>query len=140
MTAFVFLIYLIKNKNIINIDEKFIILSLLFALITTSLIVMIGAVDQKVGGRYSTLPSFYVVCLALILFKIFNNSIIKYLFLFLIFFSITSGAYEFKPKIHNHYLDCIGCPNWKNEIKRFNDNNNYSLKIWPYPSKAMSLN
>ena len=139
LTVLVFLIYVIKNKNILDKDEKFIILSLLFALITTSIIVMIGAVDQKVGGRYSTLPSFYVLCLVLIFFRVFNNFIIKYLFLFLIIFSITSGAYEFKPKNHNHYLICDGCPNWKNEIKKFNDDNNYSLKIWPYPKKRMSL-
>ena len=66
---------------------------------------------------------------------------IKYLFLCLILFSIFSGAYEFKPpKDRNHYLDCNGCPNWKDEIKKFNENNNYILKIWPYPKKGISLN
>ena len=129
MTISVFLFYLIKNKIIINLDDKFIILSLLFVLISTSLIVMIGAIDQKVGGRYSAIPSFYTLCLALTLLKIFSNFKIKYLFLSLIFFSIFSGAYEFKPpKDRSHYLDCNGCPNWKEEIKKFNDDNNYILK------------
>ena len=68
-----FIDYLNNNKKIINLDDKFIILSLLFVLITTSLIVMIGAIDQKVGGRYSAVPSFYTLCLVLTLLNIFNK-------------------------------------------------------------------
>ena len=135
------LFYFIRNNKIINSDNKFIILSLLFVLLTTSVIVMIGAIDQKVGGRYSAVPSFYTLCLVLTLLNIFNKFKIKYLFLCLILFSIFSGAYEFKPpKDRNHYLDCNGCPNWKDEIKKFNDDKNYTLKIWPYPKKSISLN
>ena len=135
------LFYFIRNNKIINSDNRFIILSLLFVLLTTSVIVMIGAIDQKVGGRYSAVPSFYTLCLVLTLLNIFNKFKIKYLFLCLILFSIFSGAYEFKPpKDRNHYLDCNGCPNWKDEIKKFNDDKNYTLKIWPYPKKSISLN
>ena len=60
--------------------------------------------------------------------------------------SILSGIYEFRPPVKNikhqyiKYLDCLNCPNWENEIKKFKSDKNYFLKIWPYPKKNMSLN
>ena len=135
------LIYLIKRINLINLNDKIIILSLFYALLATSVIVMIGAIDKQVAGRYAALPAFYTLSLTLVFFKIFSDDKIKYLFLCLLFFSILSGAYEFRPpKEHNHYIDCNGCPNWTNEVNKFYNDKDYILKIWPYPKKGMPLN
>ena len=69
----------------------------------------------------------------------------------LIILLITSnvvGLSEFRPNVlqinKNHHslksLDCIECPNWEEEVKKFRADNNYELKIWPYNNKSMNLN
>ena len=51
------------------------------------------------------------------------------------------GAYEFKNNNKfKKYLICVHCPNWSSEVEKFNKNNNYQIKIWPYPKKTMKLN
>ena len=54
--------------------------------------------------------------------------------------------YEFRPNSGSEriqyikYLDCIDCPNWSDEIEKYNQNKDIRLNIWPYPDKQMSLN
>ena len=143
---FLFTFLNLKKKLIFNIHNNFIILSLLYALIFTSLIVMVGATGNYVGGRYAALPSFYLLCLVLIIYGLFNYSRIRLFFLSLITISILSGIYEFRPPTENikhqylKYLDCINCPNWSDEVEMFKKDENYKLKIWPYPRKNIKLN
>ena len=55
--------------------------------------------------------------------------------------SILSGAYEFKNNNkYKKYLICMDCPNWSSEVEKFSKDNNYNIKIWPYPQKSMKLN
>ena len=58
-----------------------------------------------------------------------------------IFFSLSAGLYEYK---HNnkypHFLICVDCPHWKDEINIWKENPNYEIKIWNYPEKTMYLN
>ena len=135
-----------KKNLIFNIHNNFIILSLLYALIFTSLTVMTGATGDYVGGRYAALPSFYLLCLVLIIYSLLNYSKIRLFFLSLIIISILSGIYEFRPPTKNvkhqylKYLDCVNCPNWPDEVEMFKKDENYKLKIWPYPRKNIKLN
>ena len=146
---FVSLFYLLnflKKNYSLNKDEKFILFSIIFAFSATSLIVLVGATSQYVGGRYAVLSSFYLLSLVLFFFKILNSFKIKHIFLLLLIISISTGTYEFRPVMKNakykyiKFLDCINCPNWEDEVDKFNIDRNYNLKIWPYPSKSMTLN
>jgi len=132
--------YFKKNPNIFN-SNKFIINSLFYAFISTSLLTLTGATYEYVGGRYAALPSFYLVTLVLFLAIIINELNLKIFFHLILLISILSGAYEFK---HNNkykkYLICINCPNWSSEVEKFNKNSNYIMKIWPYPERIMRLN
>ena len=55
----------------------------------------------------------------------------------LVFFSLVSGAYEFRPPKgnlkHNYIkmLDCLNCPVWKNEIQKWKIDNQYMIEVWP---------
>ena len=78
----------------------------------------------------------------------FHSKIVANFFSILILISIISGFYEFRPKVidisHNHHslknLDCLSCPNWQEEVKKFRSDKSYQLKIWPYDAKTMQLN
>ncbi len=132
--------YFKKNKNIFD-RNKFIINSLLYSFFSTSLLVFIGGVGGYVGGRYAALPSFYLITLALFLAIIVNNFNFKLFLHLILFMSILSGAYEFKNNNkHKKYLVCMDCPNWSSEVEKFSKDNNYNIKIWPYPKKTMKLN
>lgn len=141
-----FLYYFLKKNFLLNIENKFIIFSSFYSLIVTSLVVMTGAVGNYVGGRYAALPSFYFLMIILTFYIFFSKFKFKYYFYLIFFIFISTGVYEFRPQTKNvkhqyiKYLDCINCPNWKKEINEFQKDKNYHLKIWPYPSKTMSLN
>ena len=155
LTSLVFFIFLVfiqftyfilKKKVVLNVTNSFIILSSLYSLFVTSLVVMTGATGEYVGGRYAALPSIYLLCSILIIYNFLFGSKIKFLFLILLLFSIISGSIEYRPSKENtkhvylKFLDCINCPNWHDEVDKFKNDNNYPLKIWPYPRKNMILN
>jgi hypothetical protein len=146
-----FLIIFLIIRNLLKkmqVDKKhnFILISFLYIFFATSLVVIVGATYKYVGGRYAALPSFYLLGLFLFLYKMFHEYKIKYFFSLLIVIAISTGLYEFRPNTKsskNNYikfLDCVGCPNWIDEVNRFDQNKNYYLKIWPYPLKTMTLN
>jgi len=132
--------YFKKNKKVFN-RNKFIFNSLLYSFFSISLLVLIGGVGEYVGGRYAVLPSFYLITLALCLAIITNNLNLKIFLHLILFISILSGAYEFKNNNkYKKYLICMDCPNWSSEVEKFDKNNNYEMKIWPYPQKWLKLN
>ena len=112
------------------------------------MIVIFGADNFQTSGRYATIPG---VLFLLIIFRIgtnCNSRTIANFFSILILISIIAGFYEFRPKVKNIYnnhhslknLDCLSCPNWQEEVKKYNEDNSYELKIWPYDNKTMQLN
>ncbi len=137
--------FLIKN-SILNTKNNFIIILVLYSLVATSLVVMVGAAGDYVGGRYAALPSFYLLMVVLFFYIFLSNFKVKYFFLVLLVTSILTGTHQFRPTGNNvkheylKYLDCIDCPNWKKEIANFQIDKSYPLKIWPYPKKVMFLN
>ena len=144
---FIILIILLFNyKKLISfiIKDK-VLLYLIFIFLSVSALVLVGASGHYVGGRYAAVPG--ATLLLIILHIMFKTKIqkIKIAFAVLISFSFISGTYEFRPPTQNvkhkyvKYLDCINCPEWKNEIKKWKKNNQYIIKIWPYPTKKMKL-
>ena len=137
--TFLFL-YFLKNKLLFK-NNSFVFYSLIYSFISISVIVLVGGTGDYVGGRYAALPSFFLITLVLIILSISKNQYLTFFLSFLIFSSIITGAYEFKNNNkYKKYLICMDCPNWDVEIKKFEKNNNYKLKIWPYPQKIMQLN
>ena len=124
----------LKNKEI-----KLILIATLYAFISTSILVLIGGTGDYVGGRYAALPSFYFLVFFIIIIRISKIKFLKYLSLFFLVSSVFFGAISFKNNDYSQYLECQNCPNWPDEIKKFDQDKTYSLKIWPYPSKTMQL-
>ena len=124
----------LKNKEI-----KLILIATLYAFISTSILVLIGGTGDYVGGRYAALPSFYFLVFFIIIIKLSKIKFLKYLSLFLLTSSIFFGAVSFKNNDYSQYLQCQNCPNWLNEIKKFDQDKTYPMKIWPYPNKTMQL-
>ena len=91
-------------------------------------------------GRYAVIPSVLFILIGYRLFQT-NKNFLKLIFLSIIFLSIGSGFFEYK--LYNkypHFLDCLdGCPDWKEEVKKWKIDPNYNLKIWDYPRKTMEL-
>ena len=128
------LFFLIKKfKN----DKIFILLSIFF--IAESLLAFFGSKFNQVQGRYAVIPSFLLMA---IVYRIYQKSdnFIKKLSIILVTFSLTAGAYQYKYKaIYPEFLDCFDCPNWKEEILKWRNDNNHKIKIWNYPTRSMYL-
>ena len=90
-------------------------------------------------GRYALIPGILLIFIVLKLREV-DNFIIKWISSILITLSIITGLYEYKHKNkYPHFLTCINCPVWKEEVKKWRKDNSYELKIWDYPRKKMKL-
>ena len=134
LISFIFLVF--KNKF----KDKILLYLVIFFLVQSILAVIAAKYDQ-VQGRYAVIPS---VLLLLCVYRFYqiNKNYFRYICFSLIFLSLLLGFFEYK--INNKYpqlLSCLeNCPNWKDEVKKWEENNDYELKIWDYPRKKMSLN
>ena len=143
-----FLLSFINDFKSFSAESKFFSISLIYCFLSVSIIVMVGGVSNYVGGRYAALPSFYMLLLVLLSISILRNNLMRFCLIILLITSNVVGLSEFRPNVlqinKNHHslksLDCIGCPNWKEEVKKFRADNNYELKIWPYNNKSINLN
>lgn len=143
-----FLLSFINDFKSFSAKSKFFFISLIYCFLSVSIIVMVGGVSNYVGGRYAALPSFYMLLLVLLSISILRNNLMRFCLIILLIISNVVGFSEFRPNVlqinNNHHtlksLDCIGCPNWEEEVKKFRADNNYELKIWPYNNKSMNLN
>ena len=121
-----------------NNKEKFIYLSLIVLFIFVSLVVIFGGDTHSLHGRYASLPGMILIFSFLYLS---NESKIKYvrLFsLFLITLTIVTGLIDFRYKKFIPYLDCINCPDWSEEVRKYKLDKNYKLKNWPYHKLHLS--
>jgi hypothetical protein len=140
----IFLFYSYKNLFRVIIKDK-ILIYLIYIFFAISILVLVGAAGDYVGGRYAVIPGVTLLLIILHLTFEMQGKKIKIFFTVLISISLISGINEFRPPTKNvrhqyiNFLDCINCPVWKNEIKKWKNNNNYIIKIWPYPNKTMTL-
>ena len=143
-----FLLSFINDFKSFSAESKFLAISLIYCFLSVSIIVMVGGVSNYVGGRYAVLPSFYMLLLVLLSISILRNNLMRFCLIILLITSNVVGFSEFRPNVlqinKNHHslksLDCIECPNWEEEVKKFRADNNHELKIWPYNNKSMNLN
>ena len=131
-----FLFIIIFFKKII--DNKILFYLIIFFIIQ-SFLAIYASKGMQVQGRYALIPGILLIFIVLKLREI-DNFIIKSISSILITLSIITGLYEYK---HNnkypHFLTCINCPIWKEEVKKWRKDNSYELKIWDYPRKTMKL-
>ena len=108
--------------------------------IVQSLFVIYAGKDNQIQGRFALIPSILLLFITYRFYQI-SSGVTKLFFVILLFFSLTTGFYEYKvSNKYQHFLECIDCPNWKNEIKKWKNDNSYKIKIWNYPNKHMLLN
>jgi len=132
---FFFLFFFLKK---IKKDRILAILILIF--IIQSVLAFIGSKMFQVQGRYAVVPCFVLLMLVLRFYQT-EKGLIKNFYLFLIISSILTGIYHYKYRpVYPEFLNCINCPNWKNEVKKWRLDKDYKLKIWHYPMRTMNLN
>ena len=113
-------------------QDNIITLTLIVFFIEVSIFVIIGGLNDSIQGRYSVIPGATLLLLTLHLVKQYKqNFFSKFLFLILCVAFIT-GIYDFRYKKYIHYFDCINCSDWKIEVDKYEKDNNYKLKSWPY--------
>lgn len=134
----VIIIYLYK-KNLLVFDFVFVFLLMLFA--SMAIFVMVGGVGNTVGGRYSVINGCILIFTLINLKNLFKHIWLKNIMYFFLLLNFTIGIQEFIPqKIYDKKLIlCIDCPIWKNEIKKWQINNDHKIKIWPYTSQKWWL-
>ena len=135
----IFFLFKSSFLNFLKNDKIF--KSLLGVYLSVIIVIFVGADNSPPTGRYATIPGLLILVLIYYLSINFPRRYIKYALKFLVLVSILVGAYEFRP--HSKYirfLDCINCPNWKNEIYKWELDTQYAIKIWPYNRKDMLLN
>jgi len=111
---------------------------IVLALFIQSLLVLIGAAYQDfAGGRYAVVSGVIVLFALLRLFYLYIDNYKKNIIICLISFSLIMGFIEFKQLTkYPHFLACIECPNWKDEVSKWEKDKNYELKIWNYGSNT----
>ncbi len=130
------LIFLIFKNNF---KDKILAYLFIFFLVQSILAIVAAKYDQ-VQARYAAIPSILLLFCIYRIYQI-NVNYFKYICLSLIISSLIMGFFEYK--INNKYpqlLSCLeNCPNWKDEVAKWREDNSYELKIWDYPRKKMNL-
>tara|TARA_B110000858_G_scaffold140821_1_gene159858 strand:- start:486 stop:1751 length:1266 start_codon:yes stop_codon:yes gene_type:complete len=137
LTGFITLIFIIVLKySSQHIKNDGVLISLISIFIIISVFTIFGSKMEQVQGRFAVLPGVLLIFIAYRFFQLSFN----YFYLILILFTLMTGFYEFKlNNKYPHFLVCIDCPNWKDELGKWKLDKNYKLKIWMYPDKTMKL-
>tara|TARA_Y100000816_G_scaffold138266_1_gene97853 strand:- start:426 stop:1598 length:1173 start_codon:yes stop_codon:yes gene_type:complete len=124
-----FIIWVFKNFK--KKEEKNVLIYLILIFLILSFVVIIGGVSDSLHGRYSALPGITIV---LIVLHVVSNSktFLKNLSIFFLGCSLIFGFYDYRLKNYLVYLDCINCPDWKMEVKKYKNDKNYMPNAWPY--------
>ena len=94
--------------------------------------IVIGGISDSLHGRYSALTGIILIFSFLHLSRVSSIFFIKKLSIILMILTITLGIFDFRHKKYIEYLDCIDCPNWSDEVKKYKLDNNYRMNVWPY--------
>ena len=126
-----FLIYFLYNF-LKKKEEKIIYISLLALFVLTSFIVIFGGDTNSLHGRYSSLPSIILIFIILHISNSINYRFIKIFSTFLIISTVFFGLIDFRMQEYIMYFDCINCPDWNDEVRKYKLDNSYQLNAWPY--------
>lgn len=136
----IFLLFFIKFNFISYIKKDKLFQSIIIIYFLVFVVILIGSDNFPPNGRYVVIPGILFLLIIFYLSMYFHNRNVRYFFSILIFLSIISGIYEFRPTSkYIKYLDCISCPDWKDEIINWKKDNTYVIRIWPYPRKQFTL-
>ena len=140
LIGFIMLIFIILLKNSFHhFKNDRVLISLILIFITISVFTFFGSKMEQVQGRFAATPGVLLIFIVYRFFQLSSNYF-KNFYLILILFTLMTGFYEFKlNNKYPHFLVCIDCPHWKDELKKWKLDNNYKLKIWMYPEKTMKL-
>ena len=133
--------FLIRVNFIDFLKKDKILQSLILIYFLVLAVIFIGSDNFPPSGRYAAIPGLlFLISLYYVIIN-FDNKYFKNFLKFLIILSLLVGTYEFRPNSkYIKFLDCINCPEWKNEVIKWESNSEYSIKIWPYHRKAFHLN
>tara|TARA_X000000950_G_scaffold192999_1_gene232751 strand:+ start:1515 stop:2777 length:1263 start_codon:yes stop_codon:yes gene_type:complete len=127
-------------KVIIDKKDRVLNLILISFLIESLLIIFGSAYKDFVGGRYSVCVGIICSFIILRLYYLYKERSLKFLYAFLITIFLSTGFLEYKMyNMYPHFLSCIDCPEWKDEVNKWKVDKNYNLKIWTYPNQSMKL-
>lgn len=133
--------YIIRTNFIDFLKKDKIIQSLILIYFLVLAVIFIGSDNFPPSGRYAAIPGLLFLISLYYVSINFDNKYFKNFLNFLIILSILVGVYEFRPNSkYIKFLDCVNCPEWKNEVLKWESNSEYSIKIWPYHRKAFHLN
>ena len=93
---------------------------------------------MNLQGRYAALTGIILIFSFLHLSSVSSFNFMKKLSIILVIFTIISGVYDFRYEKFIYYLDCINCPDWSEEVRKYKLDKNYILKNWPYHEKMWS--
>ena len=133
--------FLIRVNFIDFLKKDKILQSLILIYFLVLAVIFIGSDNFPPSGRYAAIPGLLFLISLYYIGTNIHNRYFKNFLNFLIILSILVGTYEFRPNSkYIKFLDCINCPEWKNEVIKWKSNSEYSIKIWPYHRKAFHLN
>lgn len=112
--------------------QKLVYLFIFILFILVSTIIIFGGDTESLHGRYSSLPGIILIFSFLYLSNESEIKWVKKFSLVLIILTIFSGLIDFRMKKYLVWLDCINCPNWSEDVKKFKIDKNYKLNPWPY--------
>tara|TARA_B100001057_G_scaffold38451_1_gene34635 strand:- start:1403 stop:2671 length:1269 start_codon:yes stop_codon:yes gene_type:complete len=113
-------------------EERIVFTYLILIFLILSFVVIIGGVSDSLHGRYSALPGITIVLTVLYIASNSEKTFLKNLSIIFICCSLIFGFYDYRLKNYLVYLDCINCPDWKMEVKKYKNNKNYKPNAWPY--------
>jgi len=130
-----FVFFVIATVSIKDYNDKLIYLILIFLFFITSFVIIFGGVSMNLQGRYAALTGTILIFSFLHLSRVSSFNFMKSLSIILVIFTIISGVYDFRYEKFIYYLDCINCPDWSEEVRKYKLDKNYILKNWPYHGK-----
>ena len=133
-----FVFFVIATVSIKDYNDKLIYLILIFLFFITSFVIIFGGVSMNLQGRYAALTGTILIFSFLHLSRVSSFNFMKSLSIILVIFTIISGVYDFRYEKFIYYLDCINCPDWSEEVRKYKLDKNYILKNWPYHGKMWS--
>ena len=113
-------------------EKEVVYIYLISIFIITSFVVIVGGVSDSLHGRYSALPGITIILIALHVASNSTETFLKNLSIILIGCTLFFGLYDYRLKNYLVYLDCINCPDWQMEVKKYKSDKSYKPNAWPY--------
>ena len=95
----------------------------------------IGSIGGSVGGRYAVMPVAILTLMAIYGASVASGRAIRIASSALLVSSLLWGLAAFWTEAPKS-LRCIDCPEWRDEVARWQAGETRELRIWPYDRKT----